>query len=94
MPRTRRVLGLAFRSVLTALVPACFAGGLLVEERAAQAEDKIEYADGPAACRAFHAKNEAELAAWSKTQPAVPYAYPREDTILGAPWGPLTSGLG
>lgn len=94
MPRTRRVLGLAVRFVLGALVPVCFAGGLLAEERSAQAEDKIEYADGPAACRAFHAKNEAELAAWSKTQPAVPYEYPRDDNVLGAPWGPLTSGVG
>jgi hypothetical protein len=93
VPRTRRVLGLAVRFILAALVPVAFAGGLLADERAASAEDKTEYADGPAACRAFHAKNDTELAAWSKTQPAVPYAYPQDDNILGAPWGPLTSGI-
>ena len=23
-----------------------------------------------------------------------PYVYPRDDNVLGAPWGPLTSGIG
>ena len=58
------------------------------------AEDKIDYADGLAGCRAFHAKNDHELAEWSKTQPAVPYAYPTDDNILGSPWGPFTRGAG
>jgi hypothetical protein len=61
---------------------------------AAAEEPKIEYADGPAACRAFDAKNEQELAQWSKDQPAKPYEYPRDDVILGAPWGPFTKGVG
>jgi hypothetical protein len=67
---------------------------LVATEGVAGAEDKIDYADGPEACRLFHAKNDHELAAWSKTQPATPYAYPQDDNVLGAPWGPLTSGLG
>ena len=59
----------------------------------ARAEERIDYADGPTACRAFHAKNDKELADWSRTQPSTPYHYPEDETILGAPWGPLTSGL-
>jgi hypothetical protein len=67
----------------------------LAGEREACAEEpKTDYADGPTACHAFHAKNERELAEWSKSQPAVPYQYPREDNVLGAPWGGLTSALG
>lgn len=89
MPRTRRVLGFVFALPFTALF------GLTAGERAAQAEEpKLDYADGPAACRAFSARNERELAEWSKSQPAVPYQYPRDDEVLGAPWGPLTSGIG
>ncbi len=63
-------------------------------ERAAKAEDAVlDYADGPEACRAFASRNERELAAWSKTQPPIPYAYPQDDNVLGAPWGKLTSGV-
>ena len=68
---------------------------LLAGEQSASAEEpKTEYADGPKACEAFSAKNERELAAWTKSQPAVPYEYPRDDNVLGAPWGPITGGLG
>jgi hypothetical protein len=89
MPRvTSRVLLLA---VSCALAPASL---LVATESVARAEDKIDDADGPEACRAFHAKNDRELAEWSKTQPATPYEYPHDDNVLGAPWGPLVSGLG
>jgi hypothetical protein len=66
----------------------------LCVSRVASAEDKIDYADGPEACRLFHEKNDRELAEWKKTQPATPYVYPQDDNILGAPWGPLVSGVG
>jgi hypothetical protein len=72
-----------------------FAFTLALFERAATADDpKYDYADGPTACRAFDAKNERDLAEWTKAQPPVPYQYPRDDNVLGAPWGPLTSGIG
>src|SRR4051812_44583408 len=51
----------------------------------ARAEDP-EAADGIDACKALAAKNDRELAAWEKAQPASPYVYPREDLVLGAPW--------
>ena len=74
---------------LVLFVVSAFAG-----ERSARAEElKIDYADGPTACREFAAKNERELAQWSKDQPAKPYEYPREDEVLGAPWGPFTKGV-
>ncbi|HSO37453.1 MAG TPA: hypothetical protein VLT33_33235 [Labilithrix sp.] len=85
MPGARTVLCLVSLSLLA----------LVAQERTASAEDpKTEYADGLKACEDFHAKNERELAAWAKTQPPVPYAYPREDNVLGAPWGPITGGIG
>ena len=88
MPGARSVLRFYSASGLVALLA-------LTVERPARAEDpKTEYADGPKASAELHAKNERELAAWSKTQPATPYQYPREDNVLGAPWGPLTSGIG
>ena len=65
-----------------------------VERRAAAEDPKYEYADGVKACEDFDAKNERELATWSKAQPPIPYRYPRDDNVLGAPWGPVTSGLG
>jgi hypothetical protein len=69
--------------------------GQAAGERTARAEEpKLDYADGPTACQAFDAKNERELAEWSKAQPAIPYQYPRDDNVLGAPWGPLTTGIG
>jgi hypothetical protein len=50
--------------------------------------------DGAAACNAFNEKNEQELSLWEKTQPSVPYAYPRETTFLNAPWSRFFSNLG
>jgi hypothetical protein len=88
------VLGLVPALGLLVSVALVSGGVQVATERSAQAEDRIEYADGPTACRAFHAKNERELAEWSKTQPAVPYQYPRDQEVLGAPWGPITSGIG
>lgn len=83
MPRTRTALGLATLAAL------------LVEAPPARAEEpKVDYADGPTACHEFEAKNERELAEWSKQQPATPYAYPREDTVLNGPWGQFLKGIG
>jgi len=58
------------------------------------ADPTLETADGTKACREFEEKNEKELAAWQKTQPSTPYVYPREATVLGAPWGRLVKSLG
>ncbi len=57
-------------------------------------ETKLEGADGVPECRSFHAKNERELATWEKEQPKTPYIYPRERTVLGAPWNRLLGSLG
>ena len=81
-----RALGLVAIAAALVAVPAV--------PTSAQADERIDYADGPAACRAFHAKNDRELVDWSKTQPALPYSYPQDDNVLGAPWGGLTSALG
>lgn len=64
--------------------------------RTARADEPppVDYADGPTACRAFDEKNERELAEWVKQQPPKPYAYPREDTVLGAPWGAFLKSIG
>ncbi len=90
MRSTPRVLGFASLTAIGVSIATIAAG-----EGEARAElPKYEFADGPTACHAFDAKNERELAEFSKTQPATPYQYPREDTILGAPWGPFVSGIG
>jgi hypothetical protein len=47
----------------------------------------VDTADGSDDCRAFQDKNSRELAAWEKSQPPVPYRYPREREFLNAPWG-------
>jgi hypothetical protein len=54
----------------------------------------VQTADGADTCRAFDEKNERELRLWEKTQPPVPYAYPRTKTIMDAPWPPFLSGVG
>jgi hypothetical protein len=59
-----------------------------------RAEEKLETADGTGACRAFEAKNDRERDAFEKTQPPTPYQYPRDDDVLGAPWGKLFTALG
>ncbi len=46
------------------------------------------------ACRELVAKNERELEAWSKTQPATPYRYPRPETLFTAPWGAFFDWFG
>ncbi len=88
---TKRATCRALVLASLALAPSL---ALLATEQVARAEDKIDYADGPEGCRAFHAKNDRELADWSKSQPATPYLYPQDDNVAGAPWGPLVTGLG
>ena len=62
--------------------------------RASAEETPLDTADGPTACKALRERNERELAAWQKQQPAVPYVYPREDDVANAPWGRLFKSLG
>lgn len=76
------------------VVSLAFAAMSLAGPSARAEEPKVDTADGPSACRDFDKKNEKELADWQKQQPAVPYAYPREDTVLGAPWGPFFKSIG
>lgn len=85
------------RPVLPRLVLGVLIGsvGLAFAPTGARAEEpKQDVADGTDECRAFEAKNEKELADWSKLQPSVPYKYARPDTVLGAPWGPFLEGSG
>ena len=67
---------------------------VLPESARAEEPPPYDYGDGPAACRALHERNERELAEWSKQQPATKYEYPREDTVLGAPWGAFLKSIG
>lgn len=87
MQRTRRALS----AVVLACVAAAGAG-----ETAARADEpiKIETADGTNECREFTAKNDKELVKWEKEQPSSPYVYPREDNVLGAPWGAFLKSIG
>lgn len=86
MLRTR-ALGFGLATLVTSLVCA--------GERTASAEaPKVEYCDGPTECHEFHAKNERELAEWSKNQPSTPYKYPRDDNVLNAPWGTFLKSIG
>jgi hypothetical protein len=79
-------------AILLAL--SCALASSTASERARAEETPVEAADGPTACKALREKNERELAAWQKQQPAVPYAYPREDNVANAPWGRLFKSLG
>jgi len=91
VPRTRR-RPFVFALVLAGAAAAAPSGPL---EREARAEEpKLDYADGPTACEEFERRNERELAEWSKGQPATPYAYPRQDMVLNAPWGTLLKEIG
>jgi hypothetical protein len=54
----------------------------------------VQPVDGAADCRAFEEKNEREMHAWEKTQPAVPYRYPQTKEFLNAPWAQFFSSLG
>lgn len=87
------MLGCTRRGLVSAIV---LFSALFVETRAADAETppKIDYADGIANCEAFDAKNEQQLAEWSKGQPATPYVYPRPDNVANAPWGHFTDEAG
>ncbi len=58
------------------------------------AKDDTDRATGFGDCEAFRERNEKELAMWSPTQPAVPYAYPKRELVLDAPWVELGRGLG
>lgn len=58
------------------------------------AQSNLELADGSTDCDELREKNSRELAAWEKEQPAVPYRYPRESTVLNAPWGNFIKSVG
>ena len=76
-------------------VAVAVAASAFVQGSVARAEEpKLEYADGPTACKEFDKKNEKELRDWEKQQPATPYSYPRDEGVLGAPWGPLFRSVG
>jgi hypothetical protein len=79
---------------LLATAALCFTLSVAAARTAHAAEPVIETADGPSACSAFDDKNERELADWQKQQPAVPYAYPRDDNVLNAPWGRFLKSVG
>ena len=66
----------------------------LATPRAVSADEPQETANWPKACRALEEKNEKEISAFTKQQAATPYVFPREDTVLGAPWGKLLKGVG
>jgi hypothetical protein len=85
-----------------ALLGALVLGAYARDARAEEAKDSKssdeeldrQLVDGVSACRDFDEKNERELAAWDKSQPPVPYAYPREKLFLNAPWAQFLSNLG
>lgn len=60
----------------------------------ARADEPMETADGPTACRAFEEKNDRERTAFEKKHEPEPYKYPRDEEVLGAPWGKLFDALG
>ena len=62
--------------------------------RAARAEEPNETADSPLSCRAFEAKNAREREEYERKQTPTPYTYPRDENVLGAPWGKLFDALG
>ncbi len=71
-------------------------GAAFLASGVALADDELplETADGTAECRLFRDKNEKELNRWERSQPPTPYVYPRPDTVLNAPWGPILKGFG
>ncbi len=86
MPRLRPLVTLfAFGAVIAGRIPSAHA-----EEEASQ----VDSADGSDECAAFQAKNLKELRDWERSQPPVPYHYPREKTVLNAPWGRFFDGFG
>ena len=60
--------------------------------RSVRADEPFETANWPKNCRALEEKNEKEIAAFTKEQAPTKYVFPREDTVLGAPWGKLLKG--
>ena len=74
---------LAFLAVLTA---SSFAS-------AAEEPDDTDRVSGFGDCRALEERNEKELHMWSPTQPATPYAYPKHEVVLDAPWIELGRGI-
>lgn len=65
-----------------------------LDARTARAEESLETADGASDCRAFREKNDRELEKWERSQPPVPYRYPRENLFLNAPWDRFFHNLG
>ena len=63
-------------------------------EARAEEETPVEAANGSTDCRALRDKNEQELQLYEKRQPAVPYQYPRPNTVINAPWGEFFKGVG
>jgi hypothetical protein len=82
------------RAAHHALFVAVLASASLAGAPARAEEPPVDAADGPTACKALRERNERELAAWQKQQPATPYVYPREKLILDAPWVKLLDSLG
>jgi hypothetical protein len=77
------------------LVVATSLAATLIAAPDARAEEvEQETADGSTDCRLLRARNELELAEWERTQPPVPYSYPRERTFLNAPWGNFFKQVG
>lgn len=62
--------------------------------RAAEEEQPPDAANGSTDCRAMRDKNDSELALYEKRQPAVPYKYPQNETVINAPWGDFFKGVG
>lgn len=90
MLRTRRLLERLVISVVAAAAVVSFSAR---EARADDAEEQ-DTADGSEDCRTFRDKNEKELAQFEKTQPPVPFKYPRESLVLDAPWGNFVKDVG
>lgn len=82
------------RRAVILLASALSVATIAFTERARAEETPVDGADGPKACKELRAKNEREVTAWQKQQPATPYVYPREDEVANAPWGRLFKSLG
>ncbi|CAN5233556.1 hypothetical protein BH09MYX1_BH09MYX1_44410 [soil metagenome] len=63
------------------------------DDVASAPKDDTDRASGFGDCTALRERNEKELQMWSPTQPAVPYAYPKRDLLLDAPWIELGRGF-
>jgi hypothetical protein len=98
--RTRAAIALNLSLATALLVPCTFARTAGAEEPAksdkatSDEKDDVDRASGFGDCAALRERNEKELAMWSPTQPAVPYAYPKREVVLDAPWVELGRGLG